>query len=83
MKVLFLDRDGTLVEEPPDQQVDALSKIRFVPGVFAALARLQGAGFRLVMVTNQDGLGSETFPHAAFEAPQRFMLDAFASQGIR
>lgn len=82
MKVLFIDRDGTLIEEPSDEQVDSLSKVRFVPGVFAALNRLQTAGFRLVMVTNQDGLGTESFPTPHFEAPQAFVLDAFASQGI-
>ncbi|MBM4217826.1 MAG: bifunctional histidinol-phosphatase/imidazoleglycerol-phosphate dehydratase HisB [Gammaproteobacteria bacterium] len=82
MKVLFIDRDGTLIEEPADEQVDALSKVRFVPGVFAALSRLQAAGFRLVMVTNQDGLGSESFPTEHFVIPQRFVVDAFATQGI-
>jgi imidazoleglycerol-phosphate dehydratase/histidinol-phosphatase len=82
MKVLFLDRDGTLVEEPPDEQVDDVAKIRFVPGVFAALNQLQRAGFRLVMVTNQDGLGTESFPRETFEIPQRFIVEAFASQGI-
>lgn len=80
--VLFVDRDGTLVEEPPDEQVDALEKIRFMPGVFAALGELRRAGYRLVMVTNQDGLGTERFPRAAFETAHRFILDAFASQGI-
>lgn len=82
MKVLFLDRDGTLVEEPPDEQVDDVAKIRFVPGVFAALQRLQQEGYRLVMVTNQDGLGTASFPRDDFEKPQRFILEAFASQGI-
>ncbi|MEZ5532584.1 MAG: bifunctional histidinol-phosphatase/imidazoleglycerol-phosphate dehydratase HisB [Steroidobacteraceae bacterium] len=80
--VLFVDRDGTLIEEPPDEQVDALGKIRFMPGVFAALATLRDRGYRFAMVTNQDGLGSASFPFAAFEAAQRFVLDAFASQGI-
>jgi imidazoleglycerol-phosphate dehydratase/histidinol-phosphatase len=82
MKVLFVDRDGTLVEEPADEQVDSLEKIRFLPGVFAALNELQAAGFRLAMVTNQDGLGTESFLTEHFEIPQRFILEAFASQGI-
>ena len=81
-RVLFLDRDGTLVEEPPDQQVDSLEKIRFMPGVFASLQRLVAAGYRLVMVTNQDGLGTSSFPQERFELVQRFILEAFASQGL-
>jgi imidazoleglycerol-phosphate dehydratase/histidinol-phosphatase len=80
---LFIDRDGTLVEEPFDQQLDRLDKLRFMPGVFPALAALIAAGYRLVVVTNQDGLGSGTFPHVDFELCQQFMLEAFASQGIR
>ncbi|HTX25254.1 MAG TPA: bifunctional histidinol-phosphatase/imidazoleglycerol-phosphate dehydratase HisB [Steroidobacteraceae bacterium] len=80
--VVFVDHDGTLVEEPPDQQVDALEKVRFMPGVFGALTELTRAGFRLVIVTNQDGLGTPSHPAAAFENAHRFILDAFASQGI-
>ena len=80
--VLFVDRDGTLVEEPPDEQVDSLEKVRFMPGVFAALAELRRAGFRLAIVTNQDGLGTASFPLEAFEKVQAFILEAFRSQGI-
>src|SRR6202012_206230 len=79
---LFIDRDGTLIEEPPDEQVDSLEKIRFMPGVFAALAELAHHGYRLVMVTNQDGLGTDSFPQAAFEQPQQFILETLRSQGI-
>lgn len=79
---LFIDRDGTLVEEPPDEQVDALEKVRFMPGVFAALADLTRSGYRLVLVTNQDGLGTHSFPQAAFERPQQFILETLRAQGI-
>jgi imidazoleglycerol-phosphate dehydratase/histidinol-phosphatase len=79
---LFIDRDGTLVEEPPDEQVDTLEKIRFLPGVFAALNELKRRGFRFVMVTNQDGLGTTSLPREAFEKPHEFILEAFRSQGI-
>jgi imidazoleglycerol-phosphate dehydratase / histidinol-phosphatase len=80
--LLFIDRDGTLIEEPSDQQVDELSKIRFMPGVFSALNRLSGHGFRFVMVSNQDGLGSPAFPEVSFSTCQNFIVDAFRSQGI-
>jgi imidazoleglycerol-phosphate dehydratase / histidinol-phosphatase len=81
-KVLFVDRDGTLIEEPPDEQVDAIEKIRFMPGVFEAMRQARAAGYKLAMVTNQDGLGSASFPRAAFDVPHQFMMDAFSSQGI-
>lgn len=81
-RIVFLDRDGTLIEEPPDNQVDAIEKIRFLPGIFAALADLLRHGFKLVMVTNQDGLGTERFPQEAFARAHQFMLEAFRSQGI-
>jgi imidazoleglycerol-phosphate dehydratase/histidinol-phosphatase len=81
-KYLFVDRDGTLVEEPPDEQVDSLAKIRWLPGVFAALQKLTAAGYQLVMVTNQDGLGTASFPREDFEPAQQFIVDTLASQGI-
>ena len=80
--VLFVDRDGTLIVEPDDFQIDAYDKLRFVDGVIPALLRLRDAGWQFVMVTNQDGLGSETFPQAAFDGPHALMLQVFASQGI-
>ena len=82
MKVLFVDRDGTLIEEPADEQVDSLEKIRFMPDVFASLRELVAAGWRLAIVPNQDGLGSARFPQPHFELPQRFVMAAFASQGL-
>jgi imidazoleglycerol-phosphate dehydratase/histidinol-phosphatase len=79
---LFIDRDGTLVEEPPDEQVDRLEKIKFLPGVFAALNELKRRGYRFAMVTNQDGLGTASFPQPTFDQPHAFILEAFRSQGI-
>src|SRR5690606_34019760 len=69
-KILFVDRDGTLIEEPPDQQIDSYEKFRLVPGAISALRRLVGAGYELVMVSNQDGLGTPGFPEHAFAGPQ-------------
>src|SRR5215218_8268590 len=81
-RVLFIDRDGTLVEEPPDQQVDTVQKIRLLPGVIPALLDLKRAGYRFVLVSNQDGLGTASFPVVAFEEPQNFLRRLLASQGI-
>ena len=80
--ILFVDRDGTLVEEPPDEKVDSLEKIRLLPGVVPALLDLKRAGFAFVMVTNQDGLGTMSLPREAFDPAQRFIVNLFASQGI-
>ena len=82
-RILFLDRDGTLIEEPADFQIDSLAKFRLVPGVIPALLKLQAAGYEFVMVSNQDGLGSDSFPLADFEPPQRLLLEILESQGIR
>lgn len=81
-KVLFIDRDGTLIEEPPDNQVDSLDKVKLVNGVVPALIQLAAMGYRLVMVTNQDGLGSDSFPECHFRVCQDFVISTFESQGI-
>jgi imidazoleglycerol-phosphate dehydratase/histidinol-phosphatase len=81
-RILFIDRDGTLVEEPPDEQVDSVQKVRLLPDVIPALLELKRAGYRFVLVSNQDGLGTETFPQWAFEETQDFVRRLFASQGI-
>ena len=82
-KILFVDRDGTLIREPADEQIDSLEKLSFLPGVFSGLRRLIANGnYLLVMVTNQDGLGTAQYPRKAFELVQRKMLEAFDDQGI-
>jgi histidinol-phosphatase len=81
-KIAFLDRDGTLIIEPADEQVDRLDKIALVPGVIPALLRLREAGYEFAMVTNQDGLGTASFPEADFRRVQDFVLGLFRSQGI-
>jgi len=81
-RIVFVDRDGTLIEEPDDEKVDRLDKVRLMPGVIPALLDLQRAGFPLVMVTNQDGLGTPSLPQQQFDDAHRFVLDLFASQGI-
>lgn len=81
-KLLFVDRDGCLVVEPADEQLDNFGKFDLLPGVVAALQRCVAAGYELVMVTNQDGLGTASFPEADFVGPQELLLRVLASQGI-
>ena len=82
LKVLFIDRDGTIIEEPEDNQVDALHKVRLLPNVVIALRRLQELDYRLVMVSNQDGLGTPSFPEEDFEVCHDHVLSLLSSQGI-
>lgn len=81
-KYLFIDRDGTIIVEPEDKQIDHIDKLDFLPGVFDALITLQQVGFKLVMVSNQDGLGTSSFPEDDFNAPHELMLRVLKSQGI-
>ncbi len=80
--VLFVDRDGTLIEEPDDFQIDAYEKLRFVRGVIPALLKLRDAGYEFVIVSNQDGLGTDAYPRGAFQGPHDLMMQVFESQGI-
>ncbi|MGH9946058.1 MAG: bifunctional histidinol-phosphatase/imidazoleglycerol-phosphate dehydratase HisB [Pyrinomonadaceae bacterium] len=82
-KVLFIDRDGTIIREPHDFQIDLLEKLRFLPGVIANLGKIaRETDFTLVMVTNQDGLGTESFPESAFYPAQNFVLQTLADEGV-
>lgn len=82
-KILFIDRDGTIIREPLDRQVDSLEKLSFVPGAITNLARIAvETGHVLVMVTNQDGLGTDAFPESDFLPPHRLMLETLAGEGV-
>jgi imidazoleglycerol-phosphate dehydratase / histidinol-phosphatase len=83
-KVLFIDRDGTLIVEPSnDMQVDSLEKLEFIPGVFRNLYNIQKyLDFELVIVSNQDGLGTSSYPEVTFWPAQQMMLKAFENEGV-
>src|SRR5210317_787881 len=81
-KVLFIDRDGTLIHEPDDYQVDALDKVHLVDDVIPSLLELANHGYRFVMITNQDGLGTDSFPQEDFDPPHTLTMSLFESQGI-
>lgn len=81
-KYLFIDRDGTLIIEPEDKQIDSFVKLEFVKEVIPALLKLKAAGYTLVMISNQDGLGTASLPYENFTPPHELMLKIFTSQGI-
>jgi len=82
-KLLFIDRDGTLCLEPDDYQVDSFEKLRFYPGVFKYLTKIsEELDFDLIMVTNQDGLGTDSHPELNFWPVHNFLLSAFEAEGV-
>ncbi|NJB86725.1 imidazoleglycerol-phosphate dehydratase/histidinol-phosphatase [Lewinella marina] len=82
-KILFLDRDGTLILEPEDYQVDSVEKLNFYPGIFRWLGRIvRELDYQLVMITNQDGLGTQAYPEDTFWPPHELMRRALAAEGV-
>lgn len=82
-KVLFIDRDGTIIAEPEDEQVDSFEKLTFLPGAISCLSKIaKETDFELVMVTNQDGLGTDTFPEDTFWPVQNKILEILKGEGV-
>jgi len=82
-RALFIDRDGTLIVEPEDEQIDSLEKLEFIPGVFRNLFNIRkNLDYELVIVSNQDGLGTDSFPEETFWPAQNKMLKAFENEGV-
>ena len=83
-KVLFIDRDGTLILEPPDEQIDSLEKLEYYPGVFTWLGKIASdTDYELVIITNQDGLGTDRFPENTFWPAHERMMKTFENEGIK
>ena len=81
-KAIFVDRDGTIIREPADEQVDSLGKLSFVPGAISGLKALTDLGYELVLATNQDGRGTDAFPEEDFMLPHRKMLETLEGEGV-
>ncbi|APY07125.1 bifunctional imidazole glycerol-phosphate dehydratase/histidinol phosphatase [Winogradskyella sp. J14-2] len=82
-KVLFIDRDGTLIKEPADEQIDSFEKLVFYPKVFTYLSKIaKELDFEIVMITNQDGLGTDVYPENTFWPVHNFVLQSFENEGV-
>ena len=82
-KVLFIDRDGTLIKEPADEQIDSFEKLLFYPGIFTFLGKIaKELSYELVMITNQDGLGTESYPEDTFWPVHNFIMHTMEQEGI-
>ncbi|GAA0759308.1 bifunctional histidinol-phosphatase/imidazoleglycerol-phosphate dehydratase HisB [Psychroflexus lacisalsi] len=82
-KVLFIDRDGTLIKEPEDEQIDSFEKLDFYPEVFTYMSKIASElDYELVMITNQDGLGTSTYPENTFWPVQNFIIHTFKNEGV-
>jgi imidazoleglycerol-phosphate dehydratase/histidinol-phosphatase len=82
-KVLFIDRDGTMIKEPLDEQIDAFEKLIFYPKAFTYLGKIaKELDYELVMITNQDGLGTDAFPEETFWPIQNFVIQSFENEGV-
>ena len=82
-RLLFIDRDGTIIEEPEDEQIDSFAKLKFTRGVFGSMAFIrQHLDFKFVMVSNQDGLGTDSFPEETFWPVHNFILQTLESEGV-
>ncbi len=81
-RIIVVDRDGTVIKEPADEQVDSLEKLEFVPGAISALKSLRALDYELVMATNQDGLGTDAFPEDDFLPAHRKMLGTLEGEGV-
>ena len=81
-KVALIDRDGTIIKEPKDFQIDSVDKFELLPNAITSLKKLQNLGFDLIMVTNQDGLGTDNYPQKTFDELQRLLLSILKSEGV-
>ena len=81
-KAIFVDRDGTLIAEPADEQIDSLEKLEFVPGAISGMKALTGLGFEIVLASNQDGLGTASFPWETYKPAHDKMLKTLAGEGV-